>query len=77
MVFIVLHPVVSIKSDRNSCVKNDKREIKREVQTLLILLALQRCPIIKVGVHVRFSVSESCRNCQTQPNKSVGAKAVP
>ncbi len=32
--FIVLRSVVHMTSDTNSCVKNEKGELKREVQTL-------------------------------------------
>lgn len=58
---IVLHSVLHRKSDRDSCVKNGKRELEREVQTSALLANHGR----EVSVNVRLSVSERYRNDPT------------
>ncbi len=54
------HLVLHTKRTTNSCVTNEKRELERN-ETLLTYS--QR----EVGVNDELSVSESNRNCQTQP----------
>lgn len=57
----MLHSVLHRKSDRDSCVKNGKRELEREVQTSALLANHGR----EVSVNVRLSVSERYRNDPT------------
>lgn len=62
--FRVLHSVVHMKNGRNSCVRNEKRELKKEAQTLDLFspphswpISGRECRIVRFGKLQKWSPS--------------------